>query len=209
MNEGMRHDGRMPVLDLSYEPTNRPARGIDAAAFDTVAAAVAAAGWPGVLLPAVCVVGVTVFPVVELTGARERVRTGVGPERSLSTLALWESLNAGAPNRGGVPLAPVRIVGFVSSAPRWDRALASVHAVAGLGAGLVLRSRRPSPLQLLDADADDLWVVSGAHETPEVLVRGRIAAPSSLRRVPATRLIEEGLFAHALACAAIDAAPRP
>jgi hypothetical protein len=197
----------MPLLDLSRDLTFRcpPVRsGED---LDRATAGAAAAGWLGVVLPAASVLGVTVFPVVELTGARERIAGGVGPERSLSTLALWESLATGDGAEGLVPPAPLRIAGFVSTASRWDRALAGVQGLAGLGAGLVLRQRRPSTLQLLDADADDVWVAAVNDETAELYVRGRSGPLASAFRVPATRLIEEGLFAHALACGALDDEP--
>lgn len=196
----------MPLLDLSREATFRRPPIHAGEEFVLASAAADSAGWVGVTLPAASVLGVTVFPVVELTGAHERIADGVGPERSLSTLALWEALAADRSAPGLAPPAPVRIVGFVSTVNRWDRALAHVQALAGLGAGLVLRHRRPSALQLLDADADGVWVASKGEHEFDVLVRGRSGPVASAFRVAAHRLIEEGLFAHALACGAFDRA---
>lgn len=201
MTKTLRHDGPMPLLDLSYEPSFRRPRGNPEAAFRAAVMGVQAAGWRGVALPAASVLGITVIPIVEFTGADARISSGAGPERSLTTLALWESFAAGRTTNSAPP-APLRIVGFVSAAQRWDRALAYVQALAGLGAGLVVRQRRPSTLQLMDADADDVWVVAQTDGEPELCVRGRSGRLASAHRVPATRLIEEGLFAHALACGA-------
>lgn len=194
----------MPLLDLSRAVTFRPPNGRATEEFALAVAGVDAAGWAGVVLPVASVLGVTAFPVVEFTGARERLAEDTSPERSLSTLALWESLSAGNGEVPRAPAAPLRIVGFVSVATRWDRALTSVQSLAGLGAGMVLRQRRPSTLQLLDADADDVWVATTNDGAFEVCVRGRRGPIASAFRVPATRLIEEGLFAHAVACGAFD-----
>ena len=194
----------MPLLDLSRETTYRRPHCRAGEGFAIAAAGAAAAGWGGVTLPAASVLGVTVFPIVQFTGARERIDGGVGPQRSLTTLALWESLAADHGSASLAPPAPLRVVGFASTASRWDRALAYVQALAGLGAGLVLRQRRPSALQLLDADAEDLWVAAISDGGVEVCVRGRAGPIASAFRVPATRLIEEGLFAHAIACGAFD-----
>jgi hypothetical protein len=193
----------MPLLDLSREVTFRRPNDRTGEEFALAVAGVDAAGWGGVVLPAASVLGATVLPVVEFTGARERLADGVGPERSLSTLALWESLAADCARLA--PAAPLRIVGFVSAASRWERALAHVQRLAGLGAGLVLRQRRPSALQLLDADAGDVWVAVLHDGSFDVCVRGRTGPITSAFRVPATRLIEEGLFAHAIASGAFDA----
>lgn len=207
MTRTLRHDGPMPLLDLSREATFRrpPSHAGEEYAFASAGAT--AAGWGGVTLPAASVLGVTVFPVVKFTGAQERLAAGAGPERSLSTLALWESLAAEPDVPGLVPPAPLRIVGLVSTASRWDRAMTNVQALAGLGAGLLLRQRRPSALQLLDADADDVWVVVQHEAGFDVSVRGRIGPVASAFRVAAHRLIEEGLFAHAIACGAFDDEP--
>lgn len=197
-------DDLMPVLDLSYEPTYRREPGGAHEAFGSVAAAIRAASWPGVVLPAASVLGATVFPVVELTGARNRVADGVGPQRSLTVLALWEACAADPATKSSAPPAPLRIVGFASAAPRWDRAMRSMHDIAGLGAGLIVRARKPSTWQLLDADAEDVWVVAGSAGDATLAVRGRTGPLGTACRVPATRLIEEGLFAHALACGAVN-----
>lgn len=204
MTRALGHDGPMPVLDLSLTPTCRRVPARVAAGYAAARAGVESAGWPGVTLPAASVLGVTVFPVVELTGAAERIASGVGPERSLSTLALWETLAAGSARTSPAPPAPVRIVGFVATASRWDRAITQVQDLAGLGAGLVLCQRRPSMLQLLDADASNVWVVTGGEDGFAACVRGRSEPVETAFRVPATRLIEEGLFAHALACGVFD-----
>jgi hypothetical protein len=193
----------MPLLDLSHETTYRRSHscGED---FETAVAGAEAAGWGGVALPAASVLGVTVFPVVAFTGAQERIAEGIGPERSRTTLALWESLAADPGASALAPPAPLRIVGFASTESRWDRALRYVQSLAGLGAGLVLRQRRPSGLQLLDADAENVWVAAQSEGAFELCVRGRVGPVASAFRVPATRLIEEGLFAHAIACGGFD-----
>ena len=142
------------------------------------------------------VLGARVYPVVRLTGAAERVAAGVGPQRCLATLELWESWS---PADGWVPPSPVSVVGFVSVAPRWERALRDLACVSGLGAGMVLAAGRPGSLQLLEADASDVWVTAvddAGH--PDVCVRGRVGPVSTASRVAATRLIEEGMFAHVL-----------
>ncbi len=203
----VRHDGPVPVLDLSSELTHRPPSAVGTNAYGAAVAAVRAAGWPGVVLPEAQVVGVRVLPVVAFTGVWQRLADRVGPERRLVILEAWEagaSLRAlGAKRAPEPPAAPLRVVGFISAAPRWDRALHDVATLGGLGAGLVLRSHRPSDLQLLEADASNMWVVADTDAGMTLCVTGRLGPVSTAYRVPATRLIEEGLFAHALDCGAV------
>lgn len=203
---GLGQDGQMPILDLSSTIRYRPAR--PEVGLQVARKAALAAGWRGVVLPEAEVVGAKVYPVVEFTGADQRLRAGEGPQRCLATLEMWETWSDWGRGCGltvrEVPPAPLRIVGFVSLTSRWERALQSVCAVSGLGSGLVARSRRPRGLQLMDADASNVWVVGvDNYGAAVVWVRGRSGPVESAARVPATRLMEEGLFAHAVACAAI------
>lgn len=198
------HDERVPALDLSPDLTyrSRPRRrAAQELSHATVAAAVSAARWPGQVLSLASVLGSLVYPVVAFTGAAERVRRRQPPILHLETLDVWETMPSAE-----TPPAPVRIVGFVSTAAGWSTALDQVRSLSGLGAGMVLR-RRPSPaLPLMDADATGVWVagIDPAESVPRVWVTGRSGPASTASRVAATRLMEEGLFAHALACNAIS-----
>lgn len=195
----------MPVINLSYDMRLGPSDPDGTPRLQVAALAAHTARWPGVVLPEAEVLGVRVFPVVELTGASCRVHAGVGPERSLTTLALWESLGPDrVPTQHCAPPSPVRIVGFVTFAARWERAFRDLQAVAGLGAGMVVRTRHPSPLQLMDADASGVWVVVDGRAERSLSITGRGGPVQTAQRVPATRLIEEGLFAHALNCRAVS-----
>ena len=187
----------VPVLDLSstvrFRRRRRRAQGFDAV--DVVQAAADAAGWGGVALPEAYVLGVSVHPVVEFTGAHERLAAGVLPQHCPTTLGIWETLPCESPP------VPLHMLGFVSLSSRWDRAMSDVAAVSGLGAGMVLRLKSPSPLQLLDADASDVWVTEKTNdETVSLRVVGRRGPVATAYRVAGTRLMEEGLFAHALSC---------
>lgn len=157
-----------------------------------------AAGWDGDLLPLADVLGARVYPVVQYTGATARIEHGSAPERCLVTLELWEMLASSAAPE--VQPAPLRIVGFVASSGSWRQAMRQLEVVAGLGAGLIAHPGRGTQMQALEANATDVWMVDGvgATEGARVLVRGRRGPVASARRVPATRLMEEGLFAHAI-----------
>lgn len=193
---GLGQDGRMPLLDQTSTVVRPgvPPRGGSPLA--EVQRAVEAAGWPGLALPATNVLGVRVVPVVELSGAVERLRRGgQGPVRDLETLGLWEVMPT-----PDTPPAPLRIVGFVATATRWDRALDQARSLSGLGAGMVLTPRRTRGLSLMDADATGVWVVGIPPVEPEpwLWVTGRTGPSATARRVTTTRQREESLFAHAL-----------
>ena len=200
----LRHDEQVPVLDLSPDIASgtRPRRRAPHEPSQaTVAAAVAAARWPGQVLPLASVLGSPVYPVVAYTGAAERMRRRQPPTVHLETLDVWETMPGAE-----TPPAPIRIVGFVSTAARWATAFDRVRSLSGLGAGMVLR-QRPSPaLPLMEADATGVWVtgIGSSESVPRVWVTGRSGAALLATRVATTRLMEEILFAHALACGAIS-----
>lgn len=203
-SRSLRKDAQVPVINLSYDMRSRPSDPHGTPRLQVATLAARTARWPGVVLPEADVLGMRVFPVVELTGASYRVHAGVGPQRCLTTLAIWESFGPDrVPTQHGAPPSPVRVVGFVSLAARWERALRDLQAVAGLGAGMVVRTRHPSPLQLMDADASGVWVVVDRRAEVSLSVTGRAGPVQTAQRVPATRLMEEGLFAHALNCRAV------
>lgn len=188
---GFGQDGRMPVLD--QPATSVCSRGAPPLA--GVKEALAVAGWPGRPLPATRVLGVQVVPVVELTGAVERLNRGQGPVRDLEMLELWELM----PTTDSPP-TPLRIVGFVATASRWGRALDQARSLSGLGAGMVLTPQRTRSLSLMEADATGVWVVGSPPVEPEprLWVTGRAGPLATARRVATTRLMEEELFVHAL-----------
>jgi len=92
------------------------------------------------------------------------------------------------------------MVGFISTAASWSRAIEQVRSLCGLGAGMVLSRSRASVLPLMDADASSVWVVGipPCEPEPKVWVTGRVGPVSTAARTPVTRVLEEGLFAHAL-----------
>lgn len=194
-----RQDDRVPVLDLS--PRIRYRRPPSGAAPQPVGPgsrvqqAVTAAGWPGVALPAADILGSVVVPVVSFTGARQRVTADQEPMLDLEILDTWEVMPTEE-----TPAAPLQIVGFVATARRWRTAVEQVRSLAGLGAGLVVTTRRPSTLSMLDADASGIWVVGAppAEPLPRLWVTGRTGPAATARRVTATRMMEEALFAHSL-----------
>lgn len=200
-------DGLVPVLDLGPQTTYRRLTPTETRARQTVPAsveaAVRAAGWPGIVLPKAQVLGVLVYPVVRFTGAAARLSAGQGPQRRLEILESWEAWSG----EESPPEAPLRVLGFVSCQKLWSTAVEGVRCLSGLGAGMVIRRRCPPTMALLDADATGVWVVQVRAHDPvsavacdraQVLVTGRFGALSTAQRVPATRLMEEALFAHAL-----------
>lgn len=198
-----RNDGRMIVLDLAPELRYCPrADRVDDTPVEMVEEAVRAARWPGQVLPQVRVLGVRAHPVVQFTGAGTRLQEGHGPELVVETLDLWEALGTVG---GDSPLSPLSIVGFVSTTRRWQSAVESARAVAGLGAGMVVRPRQPTALQLMDADVTGVWVAGRGHAASpvELWVQGRVGPVQTSTRSPAHRRMEEGLFAHALSCGAL------
>ena len=192
---GVGHDGRVPVLDLSPRISYCSSRGGMLLPRGELNKALEVARWPGVALPAAKVLGSVVIPVVAITGARERVKRGQGPLLDLETLDAWEAMFD-----GGVPAAPLRIVGFVSTAHRWSAAIEQVRSLGGLGAGMVISRARAHALPLMDADATGVWVVGvpPCEPQPRLWVTGRVGSVPTARRTAATRLMEEALFAHAL-----------
>lgn len=192
---GLGQDGRMPLLDQTSTVVRPGIPPGGASPLAKVQRAVEAAGWPGFVLPATNVLGVRVVPVVELSGAVERLRRGQGPVRDLETLGLWEVMPT-----PDTPPPPLRIVGFVATATRWDRALEQARSLSGLGAGMVLTARRTRSLSLMDADATGVWVVGipPVEPEPRLWVTGRAGPSATARRVTTTRQREESLFAHAL-----------
>lgn len=191
----------MTTLDLSATVQSRQKAEYRCEDLATIQQAVEVVDWRGHVLPGANVLGAAVYPVVEFTGALERMRTGEGPQRCLTTLEMWEAWGTELLH---VPPRPLQIIGFVSVTANWYRALRDILAVAGLGAGMLLRHQAITDIQLLDADATHTWVVQ-AHGASPVSLRlpGRIGPVPTATRVPATRLMEEGLFAHALLCGAI------
>lgn len=192
-SSGFGQDDRMPVVDQPAASVRPSARRVPS--LPGVERVLEAAGWPGRALPATRVLGVHVVPVVELTGAAERLNRGQGPTLDLETLELWEVMPTPA-----TPPAPLRIVGFVATAMRWDRALDQARSLSGLGAGMVLTPRRTKSLSLMDADATGVWVVGlpPVESEPRLWVTGRTGPSATARRVTTTRQREESLFAHAL-----------
>lgn len=194
-------DGALvPQLGLGPRVSRRRVPSVrNGVGYECAQRAMTAARWRGELLPLAEVLGVLVYPVVEYTGAATRLEQRSEPERCLMTLELWETLATSA-ERAAAPPAPLRIVGFVASNGSWRQALRQVEAVAGLGAGLIARPGRATRMQALEADATDMWVVDGTADcnAGRLVVRGRQGPVSTARRVPATRLMEEGLFEHAV-----------
>jgi hypothetical protein len=195
------HHVPVTVLDISQHRARSP-RGWRPVP-DAVRHAVVVSGWSGIVLPEIKVLGAVVYPVVELTGARSRIQVGIGPQQCLAVLEMWEvwaqSAGDAARRLSDSPPAPLRITGFVSASRPWHRALSDLFAVAGLGAGMLVRSRKPTALHLMEADASDVWAVTAdPSRNATVWVAGRHGPVATASRVPATRLIEEGLFAHAL-----------
>lgn len=198
-----RHNGRVPVVDLSSFPLRVSPRTALEGEHETVGVAVTAAGWPGVVLPPVELLGVVLYPVVELTGASGRLASHVYPQRCPTTLELWETWpELGQPS-------PLQMVGFVSTARPWVAAVAAAITTSGFGAGMALTDRRPAPLRLLDADASGLWVAGGGKPDgtgAEVWVWGRPGPVATATRTLTTRVMEERLFAHALLAGMVPAA---
>lgn len=195
--------GRVPRLGMR---AGRRPRRVDPSAsrldLESARRVATEAGWWGETLPLVEVLGVLVYPVIEQTGAARRIEVGPGPVSSMDSLELWEVIESGG--LGTAPPSPVRIVGFVASALTWRSAVTQLGAVEGLGAGLVVRGYGATRLQRLEADAAELWMVEGGRTAaPTLTVRGRSGPVPTSRRIAATRLMEEGLFAHALACGAL------
>lgn len=187
----------MPVIDVplpGLEP--RPTAGGDATESvvnATIVRAVTASGWPGQVLPATVVTSTRVYPVVRiLPAAHTRVHAGQGPELDGRVLERWEA------DPAGEPAPPVHVVGFVADG---RGALDRVRAMRGFGAGLVM-ARRPTRWQTWEADVTSTWLVraAGANADAEVVVAGRRGPVHTASRQVGTRLVEERLFAHAMAC---------
>ena len=190
----LRRPVSVPLVGVSAEARYVRERASTHAEYELARRATAAAGWPGVVLPEAVVLGLRVFPVVLPTGAAARIHNSSRPELSLTTLAAWELCGASA-----LEPSPLGIVGFVSAGRRWADALSAVGPLGGLGAGLVARSTPLSTLQVLEADALDLWAVSpDARGGLTLQVTGRRGPVPTARRTPATRQVEEHLFGHAL-----------
>jgi len=183
------------VIDVLLPGLERHSRAggdvTDAAVDATIFRAVTAAGWPGQVLPETVVTSTRVYPVVRLLpAAHTRVRSGQGPVLDGSVLERWEA------NPVGEPGPPVHVVGFVADG---RGALDRVRAMRGFGAALVM-SRRSTRWQAWEADVSSTWLVRDDGAAAEVVVTGRRGPVHTACRQVGTRLVEERLFAHALAC---------
>ncbi|SKG68561.1 Uncharacterised protein [Mycobacteroides abscessus subsp. bolletii] len=155
----------------------------------------------GVVLPFTELSGYRGYPIVQWnTGLNERLRAGLGPMLDRPTLSLWECWPTGS--NSAPPAAPLRIVGFASTAT-WRHAMRATRALRGFGSTIMVCDRRPSPFRLAEADFSSVFVVT---TDGEVLVHGRSGSEHAPRMV-ATRYWEERLFAHALAVGAITPPP--
>jgi hypothetical protein len=192
----------VPVVELSSFPLRVSPRTAPAAEHAMARRAVSAARWPGTVLPAVEMLGVVLYPVVEFTGARARLASSVFPQRCPTTLELWETWpELGEPS-------PLRMVGFINRSRPWAAAVAAAATPCGFGAGMVLADRHPGPLRLLDADLAGVWVtgaVEPGRAVAEVWVEGRSGPVATATRTLTTRVMEERLFAHALRAGALPA----
>lgn len=185
----------MPVIDVLLPNLERHPTSAGVATESVVDAAivraVTASGWPGQVLPATVVTSTHVYPVVRiLPAAHARVRSSQGPELDGRVLERWEAKPAGALE------PPVHVVGFVADG---RGALDRVRAMRGFGAGLVM-DRRSTRWQAWEADVTSTWLVRDDGATAEVVVAGRRGPVHTASRQVGTRLVEERLFAHALAC---------
>lgn len=194
-------DGLVPLIQLPVPPRQEAE---PATAPPRVQDAVAAAGWPGIALPATRVLGVWAYPVVAiLPAAAERQALEQGPETDGRTLELWEQWPADLGNLP--PQPPLQVVGFVTEAGT-AHALSRVVSLRGLGAGMVL-ARRSTRWQAWEADVASVWLVADGHGQPQVIVHGRRGPAHTARRRPGTRLVEERLFGHAIAVGALTSPP--
>lgn len=185
----VRQDGAMPVVDLC-DLGARPTATTGQDQVDAAQHAAEVCGWPGRAIGLVQVMGHRVVPVVEFAAAAQRLRSGAGPELSLTTLSLWEQWGTDL----GAPEAPVRIVGFVTVDRPWASAMAAARDLRGLGPVMVLRQRQVATGALAQAQHLGAWVVSAG----QIAVPGRWGPVSTAVRVPAHRWFEESLFACAL-----------
>lgn len=168
---------------------------------DAVTAAVAVAGWPGIVLPRRRIGGYQLYPVVEVNEPvwRHRLQQGHGPEYVLSTLYLWESWS---PDLGSMPPAPaVSIVGMVTDAVGARQARYGAAVARSLGAGLVIAAgpRGPSPITVMECDMAGVglvWVNPGGPV--QQMVAARMGSVATARRSHITRYFEELLFGWAL-----------
>lgn len=197
-------DGAVPLLEIPMPSAAVVDQQAGDPALERMRRAVAAAGWPGLILPATRLTSSVVYPVVALLpAAAQRLASGWGPVLDGETLELWESWPA---TLGNLPPAPpVRVVGFASDVPG-SRGLGRVVALRGFGAGMVVR-RRATTWQAWEADVASTWLVQDAEAKSKVVVAGRHGPVHTARRVVATRLIEERLFDHAIRCGALTASP--
>ncbi len=180
-------DVLLPGLDGPRAAAARPETLVE----PVITRAVAASGWPGLVLPATVVTSTLVYPVVRiLEAAHDRVRLGQGPELDGRVLERWEAFPSGERQ------PPVHMVGFVAQG---RGALDRVRAMRGFGAGLVT-SRRSTRWQVWEADVTSTWLVRDDGMGADVVVAGRRGPVHTARRQVGTRLLEERLFGHALAC---------
>lgn len=181
---------------LAVEPPVSPKAGACPGGSPTTAA-IAAAGWVGMVLDPVQLSGRLVVPVVEILPAGwDRILAGLGPELDRSTLAMWESWRASM--GASPPRRPVRIVGFVAEGS-WRRAVVTAAWLAGYGPSLIVRRSVPSAVHRSEADYLGITVaVVGKDLSAAVVVRGRLGPVPSAGRTVAVRQREEFLFAAAI-----------
>lgn len=191
---GSGQDGPVPVIDVLLPDLEAHPQGVAGAASmvgASIIRAVTASGWPGVVLPATLVTTAQVYPVVRiLEAAHTRISRGQGPELDGRVLERWE---ADAAAETG---PPVHVVGFVADG---RGALDRVRRMRGFGAGLVT-ARRTTQWQAWEADAASTWLVHDDGTKAQVVVAGRRGPVHTARRQVGTRLVEERLFGHAIAC---------
>lgn len=178
---------------LAWQPAPVPGRD------DVHAAAAAALGWAGIVLPEVTVFGCRLFPVVlaDVEVHQARRRDGDGPQLDGDTLSMWEWPETAAP-------APaLHLVGALIPARRgFRRALGDARRWRAFGPAAVLAPASVVADQVCRWDCA-LHGVGLAGSDLDATAAGGVVPPEAGRRAPsrrrtADRWIEETLYAVAL-----------
>ncbi|MCI2423090.1 hypothetical protein MOQ72_37300 [Saccharopolyspora sp. K220] len=149
-------------------------------------------GWRGHVLAGVSILSVPVDAVVAIDYRAHRARRSSGqpPVFDLDTVTLWEW-----PEWSG-PRAPevVRLVGVLSTARDWRRALTGAARLRGFGPAAIAVDHAPSEECRLECSLRGVGVVVTSGGTTRCAVAAAEGRAPQARRRPLDRWVEECLY---------------
>jgi hypothetical protein len=173
---------------------------------DTLAGAAEALGWPGLVLPAVRLLGTRVTAVVTIDRHAHEMRRAAGcaaPVLDVDTLAVWEwPQSAGSCPPSVVALRGVLVPAAHPARPEraWVTAAGTARRWAGFaGTALLLPADDASELCRLECGYAGIGLTANTATGVRLIQPGRSGRSEKARRRTLDRWVEERLYGRLLA----------